>query len=109
MTRKCKDCPAEVQAVCKYVFGRLWNDKSSGGEGCDCPLDDVAKAWAAKGWKPDERQTGKGEPVSVPVAGGVITLSRPANAPRMPTRPTRPKVSAGLARQAELFFGRAAK
>lgn len=106
MKRKCKACPAEVQAVCKYVFGRFWNDKSSGGKGCDSPLDDVAKAWAAKGWKPEEPQTGKNEPVSVPVAGGVVTLSRPANAPRMPTRPTRPKVSAGLARQAELFFGK---
>ena len=109
MLRKCKVCPAEVQAVCRYAFRRFWNDKSTNGEGCDYPLDAVAEAWYARGWKPEEPQTGKNEPVSVPVAGGVITLSRPANAPRMPTRPTRPKVSAGLARQAELFFGRAKK
>ena len=105
MKRKCKACPTEVQAVCRYVFGRFWSDKSTNGEGCDHPLDDVAEAWYARGWKPDERQTGKNEPMSVPVAGGVITLSSPANAPRMPTRPTRTKVSAGLARQAGIFFG----
>ena len=106
MMRKCRDCPDDVQAVCKYAFGRLWADKSGNGEGCDSPLDDVAKAWAAKGWKPDAPQTGKNEPVSVPVAGGVVTLSRPAGVPQMPRRPTRPKVSAGIARQAELFFGK---
>ena len=92
--------------MCRYAFGKYWNDKSMDGEGCDHPIDAVAEAWYARGWKPDERQTGKNEPVSVPVAGGVITLSRPADALRMPTRPTKPKVSAGLARQAELFFGK---
>ena len=104
MLRKCRQC--SYLKLCKYIFTMYWGDKSSDGRGCNHPIDGVAEAWAAKGWKPEEPQTGKNEPVSVPVAGGVITLSRPANAPRMPTRP---KVSARIAKQAELFFGRAEK
>lgn len=109
MKRKCGECPAEVQTVCKHAFGKYWGDKSTNGEGCDFPLDDVAEAWYARGWKP-----GTGATIS-------LTLP-PKDVPKMPTRPrrptaskiqsgmpTRPKVSAALMRQAELFFGRAEK
>ena len=105
MKRKCEVCPAEVQAVCRHAFGKYWNDKSTNGEGCDFPLDDVAEAWYARGWKPG--------------TGATISLTLPLkDVPKMPTRPrrptaskiqsgmpTRPKVSAALMRQADLFFG----
>lgn len=109
MKRKCGECPAEVQAVCRHVFGEFWGEKSRSGEGCDNPLDAVAKAWYAKGWKPG--------------TGATVKLTLPLeDVPKMPTRPrrptaskiqsgmpTRPKVSAALMRQADLFFGRARK
>ena len=109
MERKCEACPTEVMAVCRHAFGKYWNDKSTNGEGCDFPLDDVAAAWYARGWKPG--------------TGATMSLTLPLkDAPKMPTRPrrptaskiqsgmpTRPKVSAALMRQAELFFGRAEK
>lgn len=109
MKRKCEACPAEVMAVCRHAFGKYWGDKSTNGEGCDFPLDDVAEAWYARGWKPG--------------TGATISLTLPLkDVPKMPTRPrrptaskiqsgmpTRPKVSAALMRQAELFFGRAEK
>ena len=109
MKRKCEACPTEVMAVCRHAFGKYWNDKSTNGEGCDFPLDDVAEAWYARGWKPG--------------TGATVGLALPLDgAPKMPTRPrrptaskiqsgmpTRPKVSAALMRQAELFFGRAEK
>ena len=109
MKRKCKECPAEVQAVCRHAFGKFRGVKSHGGEGCDYPLDGVAKAWYAKGWKPGTGATAK---LTLPLE----------DAPNMPTRPrrptaskiqsgmpTRPRVSAAIARQADLFFGRAKK
>ena len=68
--RKCNECPAKVQAVCRHAFGRYWNAKSGGGEGCDAPMDDVAKAWYAQGWKP-----------------GAIGVS--IDLPKMPRRPVR--------------------
>ena len=106
MKRKCEACPAEVQAVCRHAFGKVWGVKSHGGEGCDYPLDDAAKAWYAAGWKPGTDAT--------------ISLTLPLkDEPKMPTRPrrptaskiqsgmpTRPKVSAALMRQADLFFGK---
>ena len=106
MKRKCKACPAEVMAVCRHAFGKYWNDKSTNGEGCDYPLDAVAEAWYARGWKPG--------------TGAIVGLALPLDgAPKMPTRPrrhtaskiqsgmpTRPKVSAALMRQADLFFGK---
>ena len=109
MKRKCEACPAEVMAVCRHAFGKYWGDKSTNGEGCDFPLDDVAKAWYERGWKPG--------------TGATMSLTLPLDgAPKMPTRPrrptaskiqsgmpTRPKVSAALMRQAELFFGMAEK
>lgn len=116
MERKCEACPAEVHAVCRHAFGKFWGVKSHGGEGCDYPLDDAAKAWYAAGWKPNAPQARENAPVRVPYAGGVITLSRPAPAPqgaergdsaippKMPRRPNRPKVSAAIMRQAEPFF-----
>lgn len=105
MKRKCEACPAEVMAVCRHAFGKYWGDKSTNGEGCDFPLDDVAEAWYARGWKPG--------------TGATMSLTLPLkDAPKMPTRPrrptaskiqlgmpTRPKVSAAIRRQAELFFG----
>ena len=109
MKRKCEACPAEVMAVCRHAFGKYWGDKSTNGEGCDFPLDDVAEAWYAAGWKPGTDAT--------------ISLTLPLkDAPKMPRRPvrptaskiqsgmpTRPNVSAALMRHAEMFFGRAKK
>ena len=88
MKRKCEECPADVQAVCRHAFGKFWGVKSHGGEGCDYPLDDAAKAWYAAGWK------GETVPFQLP------------KAPELPRRPVRPKVSANILRQAEIFFGR---
>lgn len=48
--RNCKDCPERTAAVCRYVFGKYWVDKSLNGEGCNYPLDEVAEAWYARGW-----------------------------------------------------------
>jgi len=109
MKRKCEVCPAEVQAVCRHAFGKFWGEKSSNGEGCDHPLDAVAEAWYARGWKPG---TGATTSLTLPLDG----------APKMPTRPRRPtaskiqsgmptgpRVSAAIMRQADLFFGRAEK
>ena len=80
MKRKCEVCPAEVQAVCRHAFGKFRGVKSHGGEGCDYPLDGVAKAWYAKGWKP-----GTGATV------GLVLPTRPtvhnAQLPRRPTVP----------------------
>ena len=131
MKRKCAECPTEVQAVCRHAFGKFWDDKSHGGEGCDYPLDGVAEAWRKAGWTPDAPESAKTAIVRVPCGGGVVVLSRPpervyapprasgAIPPTMPRRPvrptaskiqsgmpTRPKVSAALMRQANLFFGR---
>ena len=72
MKRKCAECPAEVQAVCRHAFGKFWDEKSGGGEGCDYPLDSVAESWYAKGWRPGS-------------AGVSITLPLP----KMPRRPVR--------------------
>lgn len=85
MARKCAECPADTAAVCRHAFGVNWGDKSRNGEGCDHPLDDVAEAWKAAGWK--------GETV-------------PFQLPKAPVRPVRPKVSANILRQADLFFRR---
>ena len=89
MKRKCEECPADVQAVCRYAFGKYWNDKSSGGEGCDYPLDGVAEAWRKAGWMPD-----KGAAKAIAVSKTQLKM------------PVRPKVSAKIAKQAEMFFGR---
>lgn len=93
MARKCAECPAETVKVCRHAFGRLWNDKSNNGQGCDSPMDHVAAAWKSAGWK--------GETV-------------PLSLPKAPVRPKRPVANAGqvserIRKQAELFFGRAAK
>ena len=88
MKRKCEVCPAEVVAVCRHAFGKFWNMKSRNGEGCDYPLDGVAEAWREAGWK------GETVPFQLP------------KAPELPRRPVRPKVSANILRQAEVFFGR---
>ena len=99
MARKCAECPADTAAACRHAFGVNWGDKSRNGEGCDHPLDGVAEAWRKAGWTPDKGAT------------KAITLPLPS-APRRPTTvsktqlkmPTRPKVSAALMRQADLFF-----
>lgn len=72
MKRRCEECPADVQAVCRHAFGKFWGVKSHGGEGCDYPLDDAAKAWYAAGWKPGTA----GVPITLPL-------------PKMPRRPVR--------------------
>ena len=100
MKRRCEQCPPWTQTVCRHAFGQCWNGKSSGGKGCDNPLDDVAAAWRKAGWTPDKGVT------------KTITLPLPS-APRRPTTvsktqlkmPVRPKVSAKITKQAELFFG----
>ena len=104
MTRQCAECPPLTQTVCRHAFGKYWIDKSGGGEGCDHPLDGVAEAWRSAGWTPDKGETKR---ITLPLP------SRPAM-PRRPVRPTvkkiqlgapaRPKVSAEIMRQAELFF-----
>lgn len=129
MTRKCGDCPPWTQTVCRHAFGKYWADKSSGGEGCDHPLDGVAEAWRKAGWTPDAPNRAENAHVSVSAGGGAISLAVSADAPegrsrapgaippetpRRPSRPTakkiqsgapaRPKVSAETMRQAELFF-----
>lgn len=93
MARKCAECPADTAAACRHAFGANWGDKSRNGEGCDHPLDDVAEAWKAAGWK------GETVPFSLP------------KAPVMPRRPVANvgQVSERIRKQAELFFGRAAK
>ena len=94
MKRRCEKCPPWTQTVCRHAFGQCWNGKSSGGKGCDNPLDDVAEAWRKAGWTPDKGVT------------KTITLPLPA-APRRPATlkmPIRPKVSARIAKQAEMFF-----
>ena len=88
MARKCAECPADTAAACRHAFGVNWGDKSRNGEGCDHPLDGVAEAWKAAGWK------GETVPFQLP------------KAPVRPRRPVRPKVSANILRQAEIFFGR---
>lgn len=106
MTRKCGVCPPWTQTVCRHAFGKYWNDKSDGGKGCDHPLDGVAEAWREAGWTPDKGAT------------RTITIPLPSR-PKMPRRPVcpavkkiqspapaRPKVSAEIMRQADLFFGR---
>ena len=85
MKRKCEACPAEVMAVCRHAFGKFWDARSGSGEGCDYPLDAVAEAWAAAGWR------GEAVPILIP---------------RRPAR-SQAKVSDRIRRQAELFFGRA--
>ncbi len=70
MKRKCAECPAEVQAVCRHAFGKFWNGKNGNGIGCNAPMDDVAKKWHAKGWTPG-------------------MYSFPNALPRMPRRPKR--------------------
>lgn len=100
MKRRCEKCPPWTQTVCRHAFGKYWNDKSDGGKGCTQPLDGVAEAWRKAGWTPDKGAT------------KAITLPLPS-APRRPTTvsktqlkmPVRPKVSAKITKQAELFFG----
>jgi len=97
--RRCADCPPWTQTVCRHAFAAFWNAKSGNGEGCDYPLDDVAEAWRKAGWTPDKGAT------------KAITLPLPS-APRRPATvsmtqlklPVRPKVSAKITKQAELFF-----
>ena len=101
MTRMCAECPEWTRTVCKYAYDERWNEKSHGGEGCEYPLDDVAEAWKNAGWTPGE-------------AGAVPPLPkaprrRPTVAKTQLKVPTRPKVSAKIMRQADLFFGRAKK
>ena len=119
MRRKCEVCPADVVAVCRHAFGKFWNDKSTNGEGCDFPLDDVAEAWYAAGWKPGTGSTmsinlplkdapkmpemgcsGGGSPVTklhvkMPERGGSEggSTSQKSQLPSMPMRPRRPTAS----------------
>lgn len=115
MKRKCEECPADVQAVCRHAFGEFWGEKSRSGEGCDNPLDAVAKAWYAAGWTPEAKA--RGDMVIIddrperPTASKT-QLKMPTR-PRRPTAskiqsgvPTGPRVSAAIARQADLFFGK---
>ncbi|MBO7686943.1 MAG: hypothetical protein J6V72_11200 [Kiritimatiellae bacterium] len=99
MKRRCEVCPAEVQAVCRHAFGKFWGDKSTNGEGCDHPLDGVAEAWYARGWKPG---TGATKAITLPLPSAP---RRPATVSMTQLKmPVRPKVSAKITKQAELFF-----
>lgn len=107
MKRKCEACPAEVMAVCRHAFGKFWNDKSTNGEGCDFPLDDVADAWRKAGWTPDARKAAETAPARFASGGRVIEVAAYADATdgrfrasgaiaqRMPRRPKRVEVRRG--------------
>lgn len=97
MMRKCADCPGLTQAVCCHAFGKFWNDKSRNGEGCEYPMDGVAESWKARDWMP-EREITKAIALSLADASTVSLTQL--------KMPRRPKVSADIRRQAELFFGR---
>lgn len=77
MRRKCAECPEWTQTVCRHAFGKFWNDKSSNGEGCEHPLDDVAEAWSKAGWTPEKGTTRR------------IVLPLPGPLPKMPRRQRR--------------------
>lgn len=96
MTRRCALCPAWTRTVCRHAFGRFWGDKSRGGVGCAFPLDGVAEAWRRAGWTPSDGVT---KAITLPLAGGSAASLAQLRMPR------RPRVSAGIMRQAELFFG----
>ena len=116
MKRKCEACPAWTRTVCRHAFGKFWGDKSTNGEGCDFPLDDVAEAWRKAGWTPDAQKDDKTAPARFASGGRVIEVAAYADATdgrfcasgaiaqRMPRRPKRPKVSEAIMRQAEMFF-----
>ncbi len=106
MKRRCEECPADVQAVCRHAFGEQWNEKSLNGEGCDHPLDGVAEAWRKAGWTPDN---GAIKTITLPIPSRPTMPRRPvrpAVKKIQPNMPARPKVSAEIMRQADLFFGR---
>ena len=108
MKRKCEACPTWTQIVCRHAFGKFWDVRSKGGEGCDHPLDAVAEAWRKAGWKPEAKA--RGDMVIIDDRPERPTASKTQlKMPTMPRRPTRPKVSAEIMRQADLFFGRAGK
>ncbi len=88
MTRECGMCPPFTQAVCRHAFAERWGEKSRCGEGCDHPLDEVAEAWRVAGWTPTP---------SAPRRPSTVSLTQLK-------MPRRPKVSAKILRQAELFF-----
>lgn len=96
MTRKCADCPEWTRTVCRHMLGKFWNDKSRNGEGCEHPVDCVAEAWKVQGWTPEKGTT---KTITLPLAGGSTVSLTQLKMPR------RPKVSAAIRRQAELFFG----
>lgn len=77
MRRKCAECPPWTKTVCRHAFGKFWNDKSTNGEGCEHPLDDVAEAWSKAGWTPEKGTTRR------------IVLPLPGPLPKMPRRPRR--------------------
>lgn len=82
--RKCKDCPERTAAVCRYVFGKYWVDKSLNGEGCNYPFDEAADLWYARGWMPD---TGK----TVPLTPSVKKTPKPAQSKGTRTMPPKEK------------------
>ena len=87
MKRRCGECPAEVQAVCRHVFGKFWGEKSSNGEGCDHPLDGVAEAWREAGWT---LQDGKTNPITLPYPRAPRRRSTVSMTQlKMPRRPVR--------------------
>ena len=107
MKRKCEKCPPWTQTVCRHAFGERWNGKSDGGKGCDHPLDDVAEAWRKAGWTPDKGAT-KAITLPLPAAPrrpATVSLTQSPTVSKTQLKmPVRPKVSANIARQAELFF-----
>ena len=85
--------------MCRHAFGKCWDGKSDGGKGCTQPLDDVAEAWRKAGWTPDKGAT---KAIALPLPSAP---RRPATVSKTQLKmPTRPKVSAKITKQAELFF-----
>ena len=75
MKRHCEDCPEKTVEVCRYVFGRWWKEKSHGGEGCDAPMSEVARAWYRAGWRPGR---GARVPLTVPLVQGDLEIEKGA-------------------------------
>ena len=110
MERKCKDCLIGTRIVCEFAFAKLWPDKSHDGAGCDNPVDDVAEAWRREGWTLEKAQLATSS-LGITLGFRQPPMPKMPKAPSRPTAskiqsgmPTRPKVSASIRRQAELFF-----
>lgn len=109
LRNRCRECPTIED--CREAFGRWWAEKSRGGRGCNNPFS-YARPRKTRGNAPASPPRGADAP------GGEFPALAvpPPKMPRRPVRPAvkkiqsgapaRPKVSAEIMRQADLFFGR---